>query len=41
VLDYIDLGVRKGTTITAQAPPSDNPEFAGGYFIPLFVTGRL
>ncbi|WP_208759114.1 aldehyde dehydrogenase family protein [Microbispora triticiradicis] len=34
VLDYIDLGVREGATIAAQAALPADPELADGYYVP-------
>lgn len=34
VLDYIDLGVREGASIAAQAPLPTDPDLAGGFFVP-------
>jgi acyl-CoA reductase-like NAD-dependent aldehyde dehydrogenase len=34
VLDYIEVGVREGATVAAQAPLPDAPELADGYYVP-------
>ncbi|MEV6425837.1 aldehyde dehydrogenase family protein [Streptomyces sp. NPDC051662] len=40
VLDYIDIGVREGAKITAQAPLPADPDLAGGYYVaPTLFTG--
>jgi len=33
VLDYIEIGVKEGATIAAQAPLSPDPALAGGYYV--------
>lgn len=40
VLDYLDIGVREGATIAAQAPLPDDADLAGGYWVaPTLFTG--
>lgn len=40
VLDYIDIGVKEGATIAAQAPLPDDPELSGGFYVaPTLFTG--
>ncbi|MDT0455864.1 aldehyde dehydrogenase family protein [Streptomyces sp. DSM 41527] len=34
VLEYLDLGVREGAKIAAQAPLPTDPDLAGGFFVP-------
>ncbi|MGY0063461.1 aldehyde dehydrogenase family protein [Streptomyces sp. LZ34] len=34
VLDYIDIGVKEGATIAAQAALPDDPALADGYYVP-------
>ena len=34
VLDYIEMGVKEGARIAAQAKIPENPEFKNGYFVP-------
>ncbi|GAA0573409.1 aldehyde dehydrogenase family protein [Paractinoplanes ferrugineus] len=34
VLDYLELGVREGATVAAQAPVPTDPDLAGGYWVP-------
>ncbi|HXY44601.1 MAG TPA: aldehyde dehydrogenase family protein, partial [Acidimicrobiales bacterium] len=34
VLDYIEIGIGEGATVAAQAAIPDDPELAGGYFVP-------
>ena len=34
VLDYLDIGVREGATIAAQAPLPTDAELEGGFFVP-------
>lgn len=40
VLDYLDIGVREGATIAAQAPLPTDPELADGFYVaPTLFTG--
>jgi acyl-CoA reductase-like NAD-dependent aldehyde dehydrogenase len=40
VLSYIDIGVKEGATIAAQAPLPDDPELADGFYVaPTLFTG--
>jgi len=40
VLDYIDIGIKEGATIAAQAPLPDDPKLANGFFVaPTLFTG--
>ncbi|MDN3029373.1 aldehyde dehydrogenase family protein [Streptomyces sp. S.PB5] len=40
VLDYLDIGVREGATVAAQAPLPTDPELADGYYVaPTLFTG--
>lgn len=34
VLDYLDVGVREGAVIAAQAPLPADPDLAGGFYVP-------